>query len=770
MSDEPKIKPYPGPAGGWGSVRSVESILAKEGRLVSGNAILLKQNKPDGYACVSCAWAKPADPHPFEYCENGAKATAWELTTKRVTPEFFAKHTLSELRTWSDHDLEEAGRLTHPMRYDSASDTYVSVSWDEAFQEIGRELKGFDPRQVVLYASGRASLETSYMWALFARLYGTNNLPDSSNMCHESTSVALPESIGVPVGTVTLDDFELTDCILFFGQNVGTNSPRMLHPLQEASKRGVPIITFNPLKERGLERFTNPQAPIEMLTGSETRISSQYHQVKIGGDIAALMGLAKILIEADDKAQATGAKPVLDHAFIAEHTHGFEEFAQAARQAQWPELERRSGLSRSTLEAAATAYARANAVIGIYGMGLTQHKAGVENVQMLVNLLLLRGNIGRPGAGICPVRGHSNVQGQRTVGIAEKPELVPLDKLKEQYGFEPPRWKGMTTVEACEGIIKGAVKAFVALGGNFMRAAPETAALEEAWPRISLSVQISTKLNRNHLVPGEVTYILPCLGRIEIDEQATGPQAVSVEDSTACIHGSKGIAKPASPDLLSEPRIVAELAKATLPPNPKVQWDGWVADYARVRDAIEETYPEDFRAFNERMWKPGGFHRPIAARERRWKTKTGKANFVSPQSLQADLGIADNDRDIFKLMTVRSNDQFNTTVYGYYDRFRGVRGTRMVLFMNRNDIARLSLQEGDMVTLTTAVDDGVMRQVSGLRVTPYDIPEGCCAAYYPECNPLIPVWHHADKSKVPAAKSIPIRIALQQKQLPEAAE
>ncbi|MCD6072811.1 MAG: formate dehydrogenase [Microvirga sp.] len=770
MSDEPKIKPYPGPAGGWGSVRSVESILAKEGRLVSGNAILLKQNKPDGYACVSCAWAKPADPHPFEYCENGAKATAWELTTKRVTPEFFAKHTLSELRTWSDHDLEEAGRLTHPMRYNSASDTYVSVSWDEAFQEIGRELKGFDPRQVVLYASGRASLETSYMWALFARLYGTNNLPDSSNMCHESTSVALPESIGVPVGTVILDDFELTDCILFFGQNVGTNSPRMLHPLQEASKRGVPIITFNPLKERGLERFTNPQAPIEMLTGSETRISSQYHQVKIGGDIAALMGLAKILIEADDKAQATGAKPVLDHAFIAEHTHGFEEFAQAARQAQWAELERRSGLSRSTLEAAATAYARANAVIGIYGMGLTQHKAGVENVQMLVNLLLLRGNIGRPGAGICPVRGHSNVQGQRTVGIAEKPELVPLDKLKEQYGFEPPRWKGMTTVEACEGILKGDVKAFVALGGNFMRAAPETAALEEAWPRIRLSVQISTKLNRNHLVPGEVTYILPCLGRIEIDEQATGPQAVSVEDSTACIHGSKGIAKPASPDLLSEPRIVAELAKATLPPNPKVPWDDWVADYARVRDAIEETYPEDFRAFNERMWKPGGFHRPIAARERRWKTKTGKANFVSPQSLQADLGIADNDRDIFKLMTVRSNDQFNTTVYGYYDRFRGVRGTRMVLFMNRNDIARLSLQEGDMVTLTTAVDDGVVRQVSGLRVTPYDIPEGCCAAYYPECNPLIPVWHHADKSKVPAAKSIPIRIALQQKQLPEAAE
>src|ERR671913_556965 len=524
MTDDTKIEPYTGPAGGWGSLKSVESILTREGRLVSGNAILLKQNKPDGYACVSCAWAKPAEPHPFEYCENGAKATAWELTTKRVTPEFFAQHTLSELRTWSDHDLEKAGRLSHPMRWDEVSDTYVPVTWDEAFREIGQELKGLDPHKVVLYCSGRASLETAYMWALFARLYGTNNLPDSSNMCHESTSVALPESIGVPVGTVILDDFKQTDCILFFGQNVGTNSPRMLHPLQEASKRGVPIITFNPLRERGLERFTNPQSPTEMLTGSETRISSQYHQVKIGGDIAALMGMAKILIEADDTARAAGGKPVLDHAFIAEHTHGFEELANAARQASWPELEGRSGLSQVTLEAAATVYAQSNAAIGIYGMGLTQHKAGVENVQMLVNLLLLRGNIGKPGAGICPVRGHSNVQGQRTVGISEKPELVPLDKLKEQYGFEPPRWTGMTTVEVCEGIIKGDVKAFVALGGNFVRAAPETAALEAAWPRMRLSVQISTKLNRNHLIPGEVTYILPCLGRIEIDEQATGPQ------------------------------------------------------------------------------------------------------------------------------------------------------------------------------------------------------------------------------------------------------
>lgn len=770
MGEKPKIEPYTGPAGGWGSVRSVESILTKEGRLISGNALLLKQNKPDGYACVSCAWAKPAEPHPFEYCENGAKATAWELTTKRVTPEFFAQHRIAELRTWTDHQLEEAGRLTHPMRWDKASDTYLPVTWEEAFREIGQELRGFEPDQVVFYCSGRASLETSYMWALFARLYGTNNLPDSSNMCHESTSVALPESIGVPVGTVLLDDFEAADCIFFFGQNVGTNSPRMLHPLQDAAKRGAPIITFNPLRERGLERFTNPQAPSEMLTGSETRISSQYHQVKAGGDVAAIMGMVKALIEADDRARTDGKARVLDHDFIAEHTHGFEEFAQAARRYSWSDLERESGLPREALEAAAAEYARANAVIAVYGMGLTQHRTGVENVQMVVNLLLLRGNIGKPGAGICPVRGHSNVQGQRTVGISEKPELVPLDRLKEQYNFEPPRTTGMNTVEACEAIIKGEVKAFLGLGGNFVRAVPETEAMEHAWSHLRLTVQIATKLNRNHLVHGEISYVLPCLGRIEIDEQETGPQAVSVEDSTTCIHGSRGFANPASPDLLSEPRIVAELAKATLPQETNVPWDQWVADYARIRDAIERTYPDDFRDFNARMWQPGGFPRPVGARERKWKTETGKANFIVPRSLDETLGIADSNHDVLKLITVRSNDQFNTTVYGYHDRFRGIKGTRRVILMNRNDIIRLGFEEGEMVSLRTAVDDGVHREVTGMRVTPYDIPEGCCASYYPECNPLIPLWHHAERSKVPAAKSIPIRIEPMRAGIPEAAE
>jgi molybdopterin-dependent oxidoreductase alpha subunit len=755
---KPKFEAYDAPAGGWGSVRSLAANLAREHVPINGSRVLWHQNKPDGFMCVSCAWAKPAHPHPFEFCENGAKATLWEITSKRVGPDFFAAHTVAELRTWPDHDLEEIGRITHPLRYDAASDKYVEVAWDDAFREIGKELKGIDPKALVFYASGRASLETSYMYALFARMLGTNNLPDSSNMCHESTSVALPESIGVPVGTVVLDDFEKTDCILFFGHNVGTSSPRMLHQLQDASRRGVPIITFNPLRERGLERFANPQSPTEMLTGASTRISSQYHQVKAGGDTAAIMGICKALFAMDDDAKAHGRARVIDEAFLAEHTHGMEEFEQTVRHCPWERIERRSGLTRGALEATATVYARSNAVIGIYGMGLTQHRTGVENVQMLANLLLLRGNIGKPGAGICPVRGHSNVQGQRTVGITEKPKLVPLDKIKELYGFEPPRELGMNTVEACEAILKGDVHGFVSLGGNFIRAIPERDAMETAWRRLRLTVQIITKLNRSPLVHGEVSYILPCLGRIEIDEQASGPQAVSTEDSTACIHGSRGQTKPASPHLLSEPKIVAEIAKATLPPNPRVDWDAWVADYARVRDAIEATYPDQFKDFNTRMWQPGGFHRPLPARHRQWKTETGKANFIVPRSLSEDIDTPPERRDILQLITLRSNGQFNTTVYSNDDRFRGVKGTRMVLFIHRNDMERLSLQEGELVSVVCEAGDDVHREVRGLRVTPFDIPEGCLGGYYPECNPLIPLWHHAERSKVPAAKSIPVRI------------
>jgi len=760
MSEESKglrIEDPTMPAGGWASVAEVSNILMDQRTVLKDSRLLLKQNKPDGFACVSCAWAKPANPHPFEFCESGAKATAWETTSKAIGAEFFEQHSVRELESWSDHKLEEQGRLTVPLRYDAASDRYREVSWDTAFAEIGAALRSFDREQVVFYASGRASLETSYMYQLLARMYGNNNLPDSSNMCHESTSVALQKTIGVGVGTVVLQDFEETDCIFFFGQNVGVNSPRMLHQLQAARERGVPIITFNPLRERGLVSFTNPQSPVEMLTGKETAISTQYHQVKPGGDTAAIMGLAKALLALDDAAVTAGEQRVLDVAFIQEYTHGFAEFEAAVRACAWRDIERESGLPQADIESAAAVYAGAGAVLGIYGMGLTQHQNGVQNVGMIVNLLLMRGNIGKPGAGVCPVRGHSNVQGQRTVGITEKPELAPLDKLKELYGFEPPTKTGMNTVEACEGILARKVQAFIGLGGNFVRAVPETVLMEAAWREIPLTVQVSTKLNRNHVIHGKQAYILPCLGRIEVDRQAGGPQDVTIEDSTSCMHGSRGAAEPVADTLLSEPAIVAGIAKATLDPNPRVDWDAWVGNYAKVRDAIEATFPDIFTDFNARMWTPGGFRKPVGAAHRVFETESKRAEFTVPEELPGDPDM-DAGPPALRLFTIRSDGQFNTTIYHEDDRFRGVFGSRMVLFMSRADMARLQLAQGDTVALRTPADDGVLRRVEGLAVVPYDVPEGCIAGYYPELNPLIPLWHHAKESKVPAAKAIDVLV------------
>ncbi len=745
-------------AGGWGSLKSVSTYLLREHATGPGMAALRVQNKPHGFMCVSCAWAKPREPHAAEFCENGAKATAWELTSKRRPPEFFLQHTLAELETWSDHALEEGGRLTAPMRWDAQTDTYREVGWDRAFAEIGAELRKIDPAAAVFYTSGRASLEASYLYQLFARLYGHNNLPDSSNMCHESTSVALPKTIGSPVGTVWLDDFAQCDCIFFFGQNVGVSSPRMLHELQDARKRDVPIVTFNPLRESGLTTFDNPQSPHDMLLPGNTEISTQYLQVRPGGDIAALCGMCKHLVESDEAAIARGGERVLDLEFLHEHTHGFDAFAAAMRDMRWKDIELESGLLQCDLVRAADTYAAARAVIAVYGMGLTQHREGVLNVQMVSNLLLLRGNIGKPGAGICPVRGHSNVQGQRTVGITEKPALAPLDKLKELYGFEPPTRKGLTTVETCQGVIDGTVKAFIGLGGNFVRAVPETARVEDAWRKLRLTVQVATKLNRSHVVHGQIAYLLPCLGRIEIDQQASGPQIVSTEDSTGHMHASHAVAEPASPQLKSEIAIVAEMAKATLSPNVHVKWDEWVGDYSLIRDAIARTFPEIFHDFNARFEQPGGFPRPVPARDRIWKTDTKKANFIVPPTLVTDPDAPSSGPGVLRLMTLRSDDQFNTTIYSLRDRFRRVDGTRKVLFMNADDIASLGFEDGSMVTATTVVDDGIVREVSGLEIRAYAIPRGAAGGYYPELNPLIPLWHHAKESQVPAAKSIPIRL------------
>ncbi|WP_227310807.1 FdhF/YdeP family oxidoreductase [Acidisoma cellulosilyticum] len=754
-----KHKPYRGPSGGWGSVKSLADILRREGVPLSGPLILERQNKADGFQCISCAWPKPAKPLPFEFCENGAKATAWEITTHRATPEFFARHSVEKMLTWADYDLEQAGRITEPLRYDQDSDRYVAVSWTDAFTEIGRQLKDIEDRKkVVFYSSGRTSNEASYIYGLFARLFGNNNLPDSSNMCHETTSVALPESIGVPVGTTILEDFAKCDCLFFFGQNAGSNSPRMLHALEEASQRGVPIITYNPLRERGLERFTNPQSPMEMLTLDETRISSQYHQVKAGGDLAALTGICKWLVNMDDEARAGGGRPILDHEFIKIHTHGFETFIQWLRNESWENLERESGLTRSAFAATATVYANSSAAMGIYGMGLTQHRAGVETVQMLVNLLLLKGNIGREGAGICPVRGHSNVQGQRTVGITEKPELLPLDNLRKQYGFEPPQEKGLNTVEAVEELLAENLAGFIGLGGNFARAIPDQGRTDPCWRKLQLTVHITTKLNRSHLLPGRVSYLLPVLGRTEIDKRASGPQALSMEDSTSCIHGSRGVRPAASRHLRSEVEVVARIAMATLDPNPKVPWKAWMADYSTIRRSIGETYPETFYDYDQRMWEPGGFHRSLPARERKWKTKTGKANFITPKGLEEDKDLREIGPDALRLITLRSNDQFNTTIYGYSDRFRGISGSRMVVFMNREDVERLGLSGGDEVTLVTQSNDGHHREAPGFKIIPYGIPVGCVGAYYPETNLLLPIGHYAEGSKTPAAKSIPVTI------------
>ena len=749
-------KSYEGATGGWGSVKGMAKVFARELASPAVLETLSRQNKPEGFMCTSCAWGKPAEPHIFEFCENGAKSTIWELTRDRCEPAFFAKHSVSELRGWDDYDLEMQGRLTAPLRYDPATDHYVPCAWEEAFVGIGAGLRAVDPKSAVFYASGKASLETSYLFALFARMYGHNNLPDSSNMCHETTSVGLKKVIGSPVGTCQLEDFEHCDAIFYFGQNPGTNSPRFLHPLQQAVQRGCKIITFNPVRERGLEKFVNPQSPLEMLTGHATDLSHMYLQVRPGGDIAALMGLCKHVLAVDRQRREAGQPGVLDRLFIEQHTQGIDAFIAAAEAAAWEEIERVCGLGRAELQEAAEVYVAAERVIGVYGMGLTQHVHGTQSIAMLVNLLLLRGNIGRQGAGISPVRGHSNVQGQRTVGISEKPDLVPLDKLAELFEFQPPRDHGLTTVDACQGVIDGSVQAFIGLGGNFVRAIPDRDAMERAWTGLALTVSIAIKLNRSHLFPGRAGYLLPCLARSEEDMQDGGRQAVSIEDSFSHIYGSIGKRKPASPDLLSELAIVAGMAKATLPAHPKWEWDRWTGDYAVVRDLVAQTYPEEFHDYSARMFQPGGFYRGNAAHERIWKTESGRAEFSAPDTLSA-LGVGDAPGR-FHLITMRSNDQFNTTIYGHDDRLRGIEGSRMVLLINPDDMRREGLREGQQVSLVGDAGDDAHRELAGLAVTPFDLPDGCLGGYYPEMNVLIPLWYHDRESKTPASKGVPVRI------------
>jgi molybdopterin-dependent oxidoreductase alpha subunit len=754
MSDKPIFQPNDAPAGGWGALHAVAKALREESAIVKGGKSLLSMNQPDGFDCPGCAWPDPKHTSSFEFCENGAKAVAWETTKKRVTREFFAAWTVGELERQSDYWLEEQGRLTEPMQYDPATDKYVPVSWDEAFALIGRELRALaDPNEAEFYTSGRTSNEAAFLYQLFARLYGTNNFPDCSNMCHEPTSVGLPESIGIGKGTVVLDDFEHADAIFILGQNPGTNSPRMMTELHNASRRGVPIIVFNPLKERALERFAAPQDPIEMATFGSTRIASEYCQVRVGGDAAALKGIMKLVLEADDAARDAGQPPVLDTAFIAEHTDGFEAFATDIRQTPWDDILSTSGLPREQLERVARVYMQSKAVIACYGMGITQHRLGTENVQQLANLLFLRGNIGRPGAGICPVRGHSNVQGDRTVGIDEKPKPEFLDRLGRVFGFDPPRAHGHNVVHAVEAMLVGRAKIFIGMGGNFVAAVPDKPLVQEAMRKLRLTVAATTKLNRGHLVHGKKALILPCLARSEIDFQKSGPQSVTVEDSMSMVHASGGLLPPGSEHLKSEVAIVCGMARATLR-DTTVGWQSFEDDYDLIRDKIEEVFPDLFKDFNSKIRKPGGFRLANGASERVWRTPTGKARFIVFSGVDEDSPVP--HPEMLRLATIRSHDQYNTTIYSMNDRYRGVYGTRTVVFMNKDDMAARGIAPQALVEIEALSGDGVERRVRGFTALLYDIPRGSIAAYYPETNPLLALAHHDHKSQTPAAKSIPV--------------
>jgi molybdopterin-dependent oxidoreductase alpha subunit len=752
--DVPGIEPYDSPAGGWGALRATARAVREQMDVVEAPLLLYRTNKPTGFDCPGCAWPDKEYTSTFQFCENGAKAVTWEATKKRVTAEFFATHRLSALREWTDYELEDQGRLTQPLMYDSVSDTYQPIGWDEAFARIGEILRGMaDPNMVEFYTSGRASNEAAFLFQLFGREYGTNNFPDCSNMCHEATSVGLPMSIGIGKGTVSLEDFDHCELIIAMGHNPGTNHPRMMGTLHEASRRGVPIIVFNPLRERALERFTDPQNPVEMASFGATRIASSYYQVKVGGDAAALKGIMKALIALDDDAGAESA--VLDHEFIAAHTHGFDAFAADLRAAQWPPIEAASGLSRGVLESVAAAYAKSSATIVSYGMGITQHSRGTSNVQQIANLLLLRGNFGKAGAGICPLRGHSNVQGDRTVGVTEKPTDALLAGIERVFGFKPPSAHGHDAVAAMQAMIAGRSKAIICLGGNFAVALPDPAQCHRAMRGLELAVHIGTKLNRSHLLVGKQSFVFPCLGRTERDLQETGPQSITVEDSMSMVHASSGKLRPASEQLRSEPAILAGMARATMP-NSKVPWLDLTADYDRIRDAIEGVFPE-FKDFNERIRIPGGFRLPLPPTLRIWKTASGKAEFIIFRGLAEDIEIT--APDVLKLTTIRSHDQYNTTIYGLDDRYRGVRGRRDVLFANAVDLAERKLEHGDLVDVETALASGDTLRLMGLTAVAYDIARGSVAAYYPEANVLVPLTYHDELSGTPSYKSVPVRIA-----------
>ncbi|UDJ84816.1 FdhF/YdeP family oxidoreductase [Kosakonia oryzae] len=753
MKFKTAIKPYHAAAGGLGSLEATTRFVIDSKNALKNLRNLLRMNKARGFDCPGCAWGDD-NKSTFSFCENGAKAVTWEATRRQIDATFFAQHSVSALNRQSDYFLEYQGRLTEPLRYNPQTDHYEPISWDDALALIGEHIQAMDnPNQLELYTSGRASNEASYLYQLFGRMVGTNNFPDCSNMCHEASGAGLKRSIGVGKGTIHLVDFDKADAIFVFGQNPGTNHPRMLHSLRHAADRGARIVTFNTLRERGLERFADPQKPLEVVTPMAGTISSSYYQPNLGGDMAAVRGMAKALLETQRQRLANGESSIFADDFIAEHTQGIEAWFAQIDATDWQTIEQQSGLSQQQLRDAAAIWQTSERVICTWAMGITQHKHSLDTVREITNLQLLGGHLGKPGAGLCPVRGHSNVQGNRTMGIDEKPPQALLDSLARHFHFEPPREHGHHTVDAIQAMLRDEVKVLLALGGNLAAAAPDTPLTCEALRRCGLTVYISTKLNRSHLMPGKQSLILPTLGRTEEDMQASGRQFVTVEDSFSMVHASEGIGKPLAATQRSETAIVAGIAHATLG-TAQLDWLALAADYNLIRDHIAATIP-GFQNFNARCDEPGGFWLGNAAAELRFNTPSAKAEFSAAALPDA---VCPEITAPFVLQTLRSHDQYNTTIYGLDDRYRGVYGQRDVLFMHPDDIAALGLSDGDRVDIETLATDGVVRRVEDFRLVAYDIPRGNLAAYYPETNPLVPLTRFGDGTGTPTSKSIPVSV------------
>ncbi|MGJ8638753.1 MAG: FdhF/YdeP family oxidoreductase [Opitutaceae bacterium] len=716
---------------------------------VRGTKALYRLNQKGGFDCPSCAWPDPdGERSRFEFCENGAKAVATETTRKRIGAEFFAKHSIKDLGEQTDFWLNDAGRITEPLVLEKGATHYTPLSWEAAAELIAEELNACEtPDEAIFYTSGRASNEAAFLYQLFVRQFGTNNLPDCSNMCHESSGAALNQTVGIGKGTVTLKDIETTDCLLVIGQNPGTNHPRMLTSMEHTVLNGGKIVSVNPLLETGLKSFSHPQK-ISGILGKATPLASLHLPVRLNGDLPFLKGMLKCVLEAEAKAPGT----VVDRAFIDNYTQGYEACIAENAEVSWESITSQSGLSETQIRQAATVFIQAKEAITCWAMGLTQHHNAVETIREVVNLHLITGKIGRARSGLCPVRGHSNVQGDRTMGIWEKMPEAFLEKLETVFEFSAPRKHGYDTVEAIEAMHAGNARVFIGLGGNFLSASPDTHYTAAAMRRCKLTAHISTKLNRGHLVTGERALILPCLGRTEVDMRKSGPQMVTVENSMGVVHSSEGRLEPASPDLLSETAIICRIARATLGKRSVAPWRLFEDNYDHIRNHIEQVIP-GFEDFNTRARKPGGFYLPNGVKERVFKTASGKAE-ITVNTLKP-LQLAD---DQLLLQTFRSHDQFNTTIYGTNDRYRGIKNERRVIFMNIDDMKERNIQPEQPVDITSYFN-GAKRTVELFLAIPYDTPKGCAAAYYPEANVLVPIGARAETSQTPTSKSLVITVS-----------